>query len=180
MKKKAYNPIKETGFNSKAQMRYLLKLLYDYPEKYGFVKDILREHGVPETEGPLHTYWEPPYGVSPETPSYIYTGRGASLLRNIVRFADKLDDLGFESDAIKLDDAMIEVVNGKEKTPKELANSFWSTYGSEIKQIPTQEELVPYFTEKLSRFLKERDVSESTAFEVQQYLGDKILGREVE
>lgn len=101
LNKHAINNVLEKGFDSRAQMRYLLRMAKDHPEKYSWVFKALKEHGVPKVEGPLHTYWEGPYQVSPETPSYTYTGRTGSLAKLIV-IAQKLDNLGSLKSALRL------------------------------------------------------------------------------
>jgi len=89
MDKKAYNPIKSKGFDSKAQARFLLHLMEQYPEKYSWVKSVLKEFGMPSEEGPLHTYWKGPYNVSPETPSYTYTSRTkANTTTGLTKFSE--------------------------------------------------------------------------------------------
>lgn len=85
MDKFAINNVKQKGFDSRAQMRYLLILARDYPEKYKWVFKALRDHGVPEEEGPKGTYWYTIpeggfYNVTPSTPSYKYKGKKRSKL----------------------------------------------------------------------------------------------------
>jgi len=177
MKKIAIDNIKEEGFRSKAQMRYLLHLMKEHPEKYSWVKDVLRDHGVPDVAGPLHRYWEPPYNVSPETPSYKYTGRSANMFEKLIKFADKLEELGFEQEAVELDDAMFQVL--EKHHPKSVANSFWSIHGNELVKAD-QEERSHILDERFPVFAEKYDLTEEEKVLAQQYLGDKLLGREVD
>lgn len=103
MKKEARNPVRQNGFANKAQMRLLLQWAKQYPEKYKWVFEVLREHGTPSDDGPLHTYWTGPYNVSPEKPSYVYTGGKKGSLERLVRVAQAFDDLGNIRVAQKLD-----------------------------------------------------------------------------
>lgn len=167
MFKKALNPVKERGFDSKAQMRYLLMMMREHPEQYGWVKDAIRTHGVPKVEGPLRTYWEPPYNKSPKTPSYVYTGRSASLTNKIIRFASKLS----EAQARQL----IRPIYVDDQAALEVANMFWTIRGNEFdKQDP--EQLLALFR-KLNEFEPFKALNSETQEEAKRMVGDKILGR---
>lgn len=167
MFKKALNPVKERGFDSKAQMRYLLMMMREYPEQYGWVKDTLRSHGVPKVEGPLRTYWEPPYNKSPKTPSYTYTGRSAHLTNQITHFASKLS----EAQARQL----LRPLYVDESLAREVTNMFWTIRGNEVdKQDPQQ--LLALFR-KLNEFQPFQHLNSETQEEVKRMVGDKILGR---
>lgn len=91
------------GFKNKAQMRYLLMVAAEHPEKYSWVWKILDKHGVPESDGPTHEYWEGPYNVSPATPSYTYTGRSAANMKSLLKIAEILDADGKNNSAMILD-----------------------------------------------------------------------------
>lgn len=169
MYKKARNPVKEKGFDSKAQMRYLLMLMRKYPDKYSWVKDALKTHGAPATEGPLRTYWEPPYNVSPDTPSYIYTGRRSQINTMIVKFADKLVESGKTHLAIH-------IVN-----PWHAANAFWAMFKVEMKADKANQEALVTWFEKFDAFLDKNypSLTKLERVEAHRSLGDKILDREV-
>lgn len=169
MFKKALNPVRTKGFDSKAQMRYLLMLLRKYPDKYSWVKDALRDHGAPATEGPLHTYWEPPYNISPETPSYVYTRR-SQIDAMLVKFANKLLDHGKTDLARK-------IISG----PQNAANTFWTLFGRDVeKSKGDQEALVEWF-DRFNNFLAKSygELSSQDKVEAYRCFGDKILDREV-
>jgi hypothetical protein len=164
--KKSLNPIRERGFDSKAQMRYLLMMMREHPDQYGWVKDVIRNHGVPSTEGPLRTYWEPPYNKSPKKPSYVYTGR-ASLINKIVRFASQLPHHQAQQ--------LLRPLYVDESTANEVANMFWTIRGNELnKQDP--EQLLAFF-HKLQEFKPFASLNSETQEETKRILGDKILGR---
>ena len=108
VKKIAFNDLKENGFQTKSQMRYLLRLAREHPEKYEWVYDILREHGAPGRDGPLGTHWYTIdeggyYNMSPETPSYKYKKRSASLIVKIIKAAESFDETGETKKAEQLD-----------------------------------------------------------------------------
>ena len=179
MKKKAYNPVKTKGFDSKAQARYLLHLLQEHPEKYSWVKEVIKEHGLPSEEGPLHTYWEGPYNVSPETPSYKYTGRKskkeADLISRLTRLATKLKERNISAE--KIDNA-IKILSRND--PKELANSFWSLWGNSIRRERHNQEALGRWMSKFHDFLSKYELSSKDRIEAEHYFGDKILDRVVE
>lgn len=167
MKKIALNPLRETGFQSKAQMRYLLRMAKEDPEKFSFVYDVLREHGVPSEDGPLHTYWTGPYNTSPETPSYVYTGRSASDLESFVKKAKaKVADF---SRAPMYDD----------NRAKQVANQFWTIRGSEFSDSLTLDQMAEKLN-SLEQFQPYSELDEATKQEARNYVGDFILGRKIE
>jgi hypothetical protein len=172
VKKEAINNIRQKGFDSKAQMRYLLYLAREYPEKYSFVYDILGEHGVPSEDGPFHTYWTGPYKVSPDTPSYVYTGRSA-MVQKLVRVAQHLDDVGRPLSAKRVD-AIAQRVFLDEELANKVANMYWIVRKDEISTDP--EKLIRWF-DKLQEFKPYQQLDSATQQEVERILGDKILGR---
>lgn len=108
--KEAINNLIEKGsFDSKAQMRLLLKFYKQDPEKYSWVKDLLEVANIPKKEKipEERCYWEGNYNISPNTPSYNYTGDGykkrkkkkSSLKKEILKFANAVKEEGFEEES---------------------------------------------------------------------------------
>ena len=173
LSKEALNRIKEKGFDSKAQARLLMMWARDHEDKYGWVWDVLRNHGLPSTEKVEPAYWAEPYNISPETPSYTYIGR-ASLNLKLVKFAQMLDDSGFEDQADKLD----EIVLLNKRTPRDVANSFWSVRGNEIKKNDSDSILRAFSL--LEGFKDYKELNPADQEEAKRVVGDKILGRDDE
>jgi len=178
--KEAKNSILENGFQSKPQVRYLLHLMRLYPDRYSWVKDALKDHGMPEEEEPLHTYWEGPYKVSPDTPSYTYTGRRSANLKNLLKLAEKLDLRGKAKEAETLDlfvakKAAIEMKPFiiDERAAKETANRYWSIRGNEITRSSTTTDLAKLF-KRFEDFEPYKLLSASSQEEAQKYLSDLL------
>lgn len=175
----AWNAVKQNGFQTKAQMRFLLYLMQQYPSKYSWVKDVLRDHGVPSDEGPLHTYWSGPYNVSPETPSYVYHGKGkkkrkATLIDRLRVFGGKLDSHPELLD--ELDDTITML---EHETPQAVANQFWSLWKNDMRTASNPEDLAMWM-DRFYQFAEMRNLSPQDVVEAQRYLGDKLLGRTVQ
>lgn len=168
--KQARNSIKENGFQSAAQARLLMMWARDYPAKYDWVWDVVRDHGIPEKEQVDNVHWEGPYNVSPTTPSYTYV---AKMKLKLVKFAQMLDDAGFEEEAEKLD-----VVLMDKKNPREVANSFWAVRGSEIKKNDSDSILRAFSL--LESFDEYKELDPADQEEAKRTIGDKILGRDNE
>jgi hypothetical protein len=174
VKKESINNIKQKGFDSLAQMRFLLHLAREHPEKYSFVFDILKEHGVPKKEKVDPAYWKGPYKVSPDTPSYIYTGRSATNnLEKLIRIAQHLDDMGNLSSSTKLD-KVVRRTFLQEELANRVANMFWTIRKDEVTNDPS--ELAKWFN-RLENFEPYKKLDSATQQEVERKLGDKILGR---
>lgn len=177
MKKIALNPVREQGFDSKAQMRFLLQRAREYPNEYSWVIDALKEHGVPESEGPLHTYWTGPYNKSPDTPSYIYTGRKSNMqIEKLIKIAQQFDDLGNSETAKKLDTVAIKNVMVDEDAARSAVNAFWLIRKNEI-EVNNPEKLAQLFHTFLKFEGYKKLPNEETKEEAKKMLGDKILGR---
>lgn len=174
MKKQSVYDAQNLGFKTQPQARYLMRLYDQDPEKYKWVKEVIKEFGMPQEEEPLRTYWEPPYNISPETPSYKYKKRSAQMKEKLEQFAKKVEATKNEKIIEKVALAL-EFVE-KELTPKEVANSFWALYGNEIQSCESQQELVKYLL-KFNKFdpLSKLDAMEQE--ESKRYLGDLIKGR---
>lgn len=181
--RQAKNSILENGFQSKPQVRYLLRLMRLYPDQYSWVKDALKDHGMPERDEPLHTYWDEPYNVSPDTPSYRYTGRRKSELKTLIKLANKLDAQGKEEKARILDLFISKKIqaNAKqlapfvidEKSAKEVANQYWSVRGNEIVKDSSSVDLVKFF-DKFEEFKPYNLLSPLSQQEAHRFLGDLL------
>ena len=171
-----------SGFQTKAQMRYLLQMARKHPDKYKWVFDVLKDHGVPSDEGPLHTYWAPPYNVSPETPSYTYVGKGRRAMNSvekILKVAQALEDNGSPESAEKLDQIVLKSVMIDEQAAKEVANMFWSLRKNEAPPRDDQEAMADFFM-KFEEFEPYFRLNPATKTEAKNRLGDKVLGREID
>lgn len=173
--KEAVNNIREKGFDTRSQMRYLLRMAKEYPEDYSWVFDALRDHGVPKTEGPLQTHWKGPYNKSPETPSYTYVSRASSISK-LTRIAQGFDNLGRVRTAQQLDDLVLKSFMIDHDAARKAANSFWTINvgrKESLNQERTQELL-----NKLEQFLSHKEFDEATKTEVRNKISDKMMGRE--
>lgn len=175
--KKALNPVKERGFQSKSQMRYLLMMAKKYPGEYSWVLDAFKRHGTPGEEGPLQTYWTGPYNKSPDTPSYVYTGRGRkAMLEKLIKIAQKFDDSGNPETAKKLDKVVVRKMMVDENAAKLAANAFWVLRKNEVPKDP--EGLALFLDQKFSEFKPFQMLPNSeTKEEAKRMVADKILGR---
>jgi hypothetical protein len=174
MKKISYNDMKTKGFETRPQMRYLLQLARKYPDRFSWVYDVLKNHGVPSEETALNTYWSGPYNVSPETPSYTYTGRKGSMLEKIIKLAQAFDDNGNASTAKKLDTVVVRSVMIDQDAAEEVANMFWTIRKNELPKDP---EMQSKWFERLQSFEPFQGLNRETQEESERILGDKILGR---
>jgi hypothetical protein len=175
MKKQAIYDAQNLGFRSKNQMRFLLDLASKYPDRYKWVYDVLKEHGVPERDSPLLTYWEGPYNVSPDTPSYTYKSKRKTesmLIEKLIKFANELDNRGLSVQADKLDEIIPALLNTNKAM--QVANAFWSLWKNEI---PTTKEGLLSFFNHFESFKLLQELYSSDQEEARRYLGDKILGR---
>jgi hypothetical protein len=183
--KLAINNVRQKGFDSKAQMRFLLMLAKTHPSKYQWVYEVLRDHGVPTAEKIEPAYWEAPYNVSPDTPSYTYKSTQkskkpmrnpnlASIIGKVLKVANKLDLIGRHIMASKLDRWATRRVDIDIKSALEVANSFWSLRKNELSKDP--EELVKWF-DTLEYFESYINQNSETKEEIRRILSDKILGR---
>lgn len=170
----ALNNVKQKGFDSKSQMRYLLMLAKTHSE-YSWVFEVLREHGVPSTDKVEPAYWEAPYKVSPDTPSYSYKRKlSSSIFNKIIKIANELDSIGKHLMANKLDKWASRRVNIDFKSALDTANSYWSLRKNELSKDP--EELAKWFN-NLDYFESYMQQNSETREEVKRILSDKILGR---
>lgn len=177
MKKQALNNIKQKGFDSKAQMRYLLFLARKYPNKYDFVFDVLREHGVPSKEKEENAYWEAPYKVSPDTPSYRYKKRKSamSIEQKLLKIANFFDESN-SSSASKIDKILHRRVVINYDLARIVANAFWSMHKNEISRDP--EEMHHWFM-KLHTFKAFQQLNSETKQEAERMLSDRLMGRQL-
>ena len=175
MRKQSRYDARDLGFKTKPQMRYLLKMLWEYPEEYSWVKDVLKDHGIPDPEEALRTYWTGPYKKSPDTPSYVYTGgKSASTRAKLIRIAKQLNHLG-SSCASKLNKLAIRHIDIDEKHARAVANTFWVINKEDVTKDPEQR--YEWFG-RLENFRPYQELNEETKQEVYRLLGDKILGRD--
>jgi hypothetical protein len=178
MKKQALNNIKQKGFDSKAQMRYLLFLARKYPDKYKFVFDVLREHGVPSKEKEENAYWEAPYKVSPDTPSYRYKGKRKSAMsieQKLMKIADFFDESD-SSSASKINKILHRRTTIDYDLARTVANAFWAMYKNEISKDP--EQMYRWFL-KLHAFETFKQLNSETKQETERMLSDRLMGRQL-
>lgn len=176
---KAIYDAQSLGFQSQPQMRYLLRMLYEYPDRYGWVADVLREHGVPAREEALHTYWEGPYNLSPKTPSYTYTGKKkkeSCMKERMQKFAEKMKTMGKTVLADRVDSG-IQFLD-KELEPHEVANSFWALHANEIQAATTPQELMKWFL-RFNKFEPMTKLEPQEQEEAKRFLGDLVKGRKI-
>lgn len=171
MKKEAFYDAKTKGFKSRAQMRLLLDWARKDPSKYSWAIDILREHGVPDREESLNTYWEAPYNISPDTPSYVYKSKRSSFLGQLTKFADALDEKGFHDQAEKIDSITIPKAMLDDKKAKEAAYSFWSLWKNDLKKTP---EGINHFFEVFNKSSLMQKLNSASQIAAEQYLSDKV------
>lgn len=164
------NNVKENGFQSAAQARLLMMWAKDEP-KYSWVWQVVKDHGIPKNEHVEEIHWSEPYNISPTTPSYTYV---AKIESKLLKFAQQLDDLGFEEEADKLD----QIVFVENKDPRTVANSFWATRGSEIKKNNSDSILRAF--DLLEDFEQYKELESADREEAKRIIGDKILGRDNE
>lgn len=174
----ALNNIKDKGFDSQAQVRLLLLRAREYPERYKWVYKALKDHGLPSTEGPLKTYWEEPYNVSPTTPSYKYISpkyKKANLIKiSIIKLAQKYNN----PTLIKLAEVMQHSIYKKYyidyELVKKIANQFWTIV--EEKSVKDQQAYAMKLFNKLENFQPFKNLNSTMQTAVINEISSKIKG----
>lgn len=175
MDKLALNKIKEKGFDSKAQVRLLLLRAREYPERYKWVYKALKDHGLPELEGPIKTYWEEPYNVSPTTPSYKYVypkHYKKARIDRLIKICKQCSDLGLNKAAEIINSKILTRIDQDVDLAKKIANQFWTI----AKDMSTKDRQIfaeKLFT-KLENFQPYNNLNSSTQTAVRQEISAKL------
>jgi len=179
VQKIAYYDAKVHGFKSQAQMRYLLEMARQHEDRYDWVWDVLSDHGVPEKEEALNTYWTGPYKISPDTPSYVYTGRPqvelqqtASLINGLIKLADELDEESSWKQAQKVDEIIArkaQVISPVDEFDAQVvANTFWELWKTEP---------VESIWQRLESFKDYQTLPSAVQVMVERLISDKLKDR---
>ena len=188
MDKKAYNPIKEKGFDSKAQVRLLLMRARELPDMYGWVLDALKDHGWPKEDGPLKTYWDEPYRVSPDSPSYKYISptdkaifkkpkkyKADLTALQLVKIAEGFEELGLNKAAESLDKIVVKRMSVDDNLVEKITNQFWTI--TKDKSLKDKQLFALQLFKRLENFEPFKQVDTITQVAIKNRISDKLMGR---